>query len=230
VRQQSIVSRRGVLQEEPLESEIDQEKHPDHSENKESETKGPSFLIFKHIVPGPSPPERLYAIIEVPKGTQTKYELSKTTNLMVLNRVLHSSVIYPQDYGFVPGTLAEDGDPLDVLVLISHATFPGVLIEVKPIGVLIMEDEEGIDNKILSVSVNDPFYKDYDYIKEIPAHILAEIAEFFKTYKNLENPKYARVKEWKGPEHAFKIIEKNIQDFKDRYGDIAKVDPKAEID
>ena len=179
-------------------------------------------------MPGPSPPERLYAIIECPKGTQNKYELSKTTNLLVLNRVLHSSVIYPQDYGFVPGTLAEDGDPLDILVLINHATYPRTLIEVKPIGVLIMEDEEGIDNKILSVSVSDPFYSNYDYIKEIPAHILAEISEFFKTYKNLENPKYSHVKEWKGPEHAFKIIEKNIQDFKDKFGDIAKVDPKAE--
>ncbi len=187
----------------------------------------PTFLIWKHIRPGPNPPERLYAIIECPKGSQIKYELSKTTNLIILNRVLHSSVVYPHDYGFVPGTLAEDGDPLDILVLISHATTPRTLIEVKPIGVLVMEDEQGIDNKILSVSINDPHYSGYDYIKEIPKHVLDEIAEFFRTYKNLENPKYANVKDWLGPERAFRVIEKNIQDFKDKYGDVATVDPTA---
>ncbi|MEX2680852.1 MAG: inorganic diphosphatase [Candidatus Sigynarchaeota archaeon] len=189
----------------------------------------PDFLIWKHIKPGPNPPERLYAIIECPKGSQIKYELSKTTNLILLNRVLHSSVVYPHDYGFVPGTLAEDGDPLDILVLISHATAPRTLIVVKPIGVLVMEDEQGIDNKILSVSINDPHYSGYDYIKEIPKHVLDEIAEFFRTYKNLENPKYARVKEWLGPERAIRIIEKNIQDFKAKYGDIATVDPIANL-
>ncbi len=190
----------------------------------------PAFLIWKHIKPGPTPPERLYAIIECPKGSQIKYELSKTTNLIILNRVLHSSVVYPHDYGFVPGTLAEDGDPLDILVLISHATTPRTLIEVKPIGVLVMEDEQGIDNKILSVSIHDPHYSGYDAIKEIPKHVLEEISEFFRTYKNLENPKYSVVKDWLGPERALRIIEKNIQDFTDKYGDIATVDPAANVD
>ncbi len=188
----------------------------------------PSFLIWKHIMAGPRPPELLYAIIECPKGSQVKYELSKTTNLILLNRVLHSSVIYPHDYGFVPGTLAEDGDPLDIMVLISHPTYPRTLVECKPIGVLIMEDEEGIDNKILAVAVSDPTYCNYDYLKELPKHILDEIHEFFRTYKNLENPKYSRVKDWKGPELAYRIIEKNIQDFQNTYGNIATLDPNAQ--
>ncbi|HME53038.1 MAG TPA: inorganic diphosphatase [Candidatus Lokiarchaeia archaeon] len=190
----------------------------------------PPFIIWKHIMPGPNPPERLYAIIECPKGSQVKYELSKTTNLILLNRILHSSVIYPQDYGFIPGTLAEDGDPLDIMVLISHPTFPRTLVECKPVGVLIMEDEQGIDNKILAVAVHDPFFADYDTIDDIPRHVMAELHEFFRTYKNLENPKYSDVKEWKRPDEAYKIIEKNIADFQVKFGDIAHVDPMAGLD
>ena len=190
----------------------------------------PPFIIWKHIMPGPSPPERLYAIIECPKGSQVKYELSKTTNLILLNRILHSSVIYPQDYGFIPGTIAEDGDPLDIMVLISHQTFPRTLVECKPVGVLIMEDEQGIDNKILAVATRDPFFMDYTTIADIPRHVMAELHEFFRTYKNLENPKYSDVKDWKGPGEAYKIIEKNITDFQEKFGDIARVDPMAGLD
>ena len=190
----------------------------------------PPFIIWKHIKPGPDPPERLYAIIECPKGSQVKYELSKTTNLILLNRILHSSVIYPQDYGFIPGTLAEDGDPLDIMVLISHQTVPRTLVECKAIGVLIMEDEQGIDNKIMAVATRDPFFTEYTTIDEIPKHVMAELHEFFRTYKNLENPKYSDVKDWKGPDEAYKVIQKNIADFQEKYGDIARVDPMAGLD
>lgn len=195
------------------------------------EVKPPRFKIYQNIIPGPNPPERIYAIIEIPKGSQNKYELSKNTNLLLLNRVLHSSVIYPQDYGFIPGTLADDDDPLDVLVLISHPTYPRTLVECKPIGVLVMEDEKGIDYKILAVAMEDPSYNSgYDDVIQLPHHCLDEIKEFFRTYKNLENPKYSAVKEWRGREYAYNVIEESIKMFKKKYGDIAKIDPVAEVD
>jgi inorganic pyrophosphatase len=140
-------------------------------------------------------------------------------------------VIYPQDYGFIPGTLADDDDPLDILVLISHPTYPRTLVECKPIGVLVMEDEKGIDYKVLAVAVDDPSYNTgYDDVVQLPHHCLDEIKEFFRTYKNLENPKYSAVKEWRGRDYAYKVIEESIDAFKRKYGDIAKIDPIADPD
>lgn len=177
------------------------------------------------IAPGPETPKSVYAIIECPKGTQNKFEMSKTTNLLKLDRVLHSSVIYPQDYGFIPGTYADDGDPLDILVLITHPTYPLVCLEVKPIGVLLMEDQNGFDEKILAVSEYDPVYKHIDDIVQLPQHYMDEIQEFFRTYKNLEEQSYSEVREWKGRDYAHMVIDKAIQAFKDKFGDIATVDP-----
>ncbi len=142
-----------------------------------------------------------------------------------MDRVLHSSVMYPQDYGFIPGTMAPDGDALDILVMISNPTFPGTIIVSRPIGVLIMEDEKGIDEKILAVAVNDPFYDVFHTLEEIQRHVLDEISEFFRSYKNLEEPKYARVKEWQDREHAYDIIKRSIADFKKKFGDIAIIEP-----
>ena len=151
------------------------------------------LIYWKTIAPGPDPPTSIYAIIECPKGTQNKYEMSKNTNLLKLDRVLHSSVIYPQDYGFIPGTFADDADPLDILVLISHPTYPLTCIEVKPIGVMLMADQNGVDEKILAVSENDPVYKNFDDIVQLPGHYMEEIQEFFRTYKNLEEKSYSEV-------------------------------------
>jgi inorganic pyrophosphatase len=183
-------------------------------------------LYWKRIMPGPHPPDSVYAIIECPKGTQNKYEMSKNTNLIKLNRVLHSSVIFPEDYGFIPGTLAQDGDPLDIFVLINAPTVPLTLIECKPIGVLIMEDEAGIDNKILAVAHGDPIHQNAENIDEVPPHYLNEIQEFLRTYKNLENPKYSIVKDWKDREYAYSVIEDSINAFKEKYGDIANIIPE----
>lgn len=180
-----------------------------------------SFLFWKHIMPGRKPPEKVYALVECPKGTKNKYEISKNTNLAILDRVLHSSVIYPVDYGLIPGTYADDGDPLDILVLITNPTHPMTLLETRPIGVLLMEDEKGLDEKILAVATHDPYYTSLRDISEVPKHHLDEIREFFRTYKNLEEPKYADVKEWKNKEHAYQIISKAINDFKDKFGDVA---------
>ncbi|MHA2031346.1 MAG: inorganic diphosphatase [Candidatus Kariarchaeaceae archaeon] len=183
------------------------------------------MLLWKNIIPGPNPPETVFALIECPKGTRNKYELSKDANVILLDRVLHSSVVYPHDYGLIPGTFGDDGDPLDILVLISNPTHPLVLIETKPIGVLFMEDEKGLDEKILAIAINDPHFTGYNDINQLPKHYLDEIHEFFKTYKNLEEPKYAEVKEWKGKKSAFDVIEKGIQKFKFKFGDIANQIP-----
>ncbi|MEJ2248591.1 MAG: inorganic diphosphatase [Candidatus Lokiarchaeota archaeon] len=183
------------------------------------------MIYWKNVLPGPKPPEVVYAIIECPKGTQNKYEMSKRSNLIKLDRVLHSSVIYPEDYGFIPGTLAEDGDPLDILVLITHSTYPLTIIECKPIGALVMEDENGLDEKILSVASHDPFYNIYKDINHLPNHYLNEISEFFRTYKNLEEKSYAEVKEWKDKNFAYTIISKSIETFQSKYGDLEQTHP-----
>ncbi|MHA2099513.1 MAG: inorganic diphosphatase [Candidatus Kariarchaeaceae archaeon] len=185
-----------------------------------------SFLFWKNVSPGSNPPTIVNALIECPKGTKNKYEISKNTNLVLLDRVLHSSVIYPLDYGLIPGTYADDGDPLDILVLITNPTVPLTLLETRPIGVLIMEDEKGLDEKILAVAVDDPYYKNLNNIDDVPKHHLDEIQEFFRTYKNLEEPKYADVKEWKGKDEAFRIIESSIKTFKAKFGDVATQIPE----
>ncbi|MHA1819331.1 MAG: inorganic diphosphatase [Promethearchaeota archaeon] len=183
------------------------------------------MIFWKNIVPGPNPPEEVYAIIECPKGSKNKYEMSKTSNILKLDRVLHSSVVYPQDYGFIPGTLAKDHDPLDILVLIANPTVPLTITLCKPIGVLIMEDEHGIDEKILAVSSRDPHYNEFKDIVQLPKHYLDEIKEFFRTYKTLEETSYAEVKEWKGRDAAYLIIEEAISEFKKQFGDIATISP-----
>ncbi|UYP47305.1 Inorganic pyrophosphatase [Candidatus Lokiarchaeum ossiferum] len=177
------------------------------------------------ISPGSDVPKKVNAIIECPKGTQNKYEMSKTTNLLKLDRVLHSSVIYPQDYGFIPGTYADDGDPLDILVLITHPTYPLVCLEVRPIGVLLMEDQNGVDEKILAVPDMDPIYKTYEDIVQLPQHYIDEIQEFFRTYKNLEEHSYSEVRDWKGRDYAHMIISKSVEAFIKKFGDIAKIHP-----
>ncbi len=185
------------------------------------------MLYWKNIIPGPPElvPKIVYAIIECPKGTQNKYEISKTTNILVLDRVLHSSVIYPQDYGFIPGTYASDNDPLDILVITAHPTDPKTLVKCKPIGVLLMEDEKGLDEKILAVSNNDPHYREYEDIVQLPNHFLDEIQEFFRTYKSLEEESYAEVREWKGRDYAQIIIRESIERFKNKFGDISTLNP-----
>jgi inorganic pyrophosphatase len=131
-------------------------------------------------------PEIVSAIVEVPKGCRNKYEFDTKTNRIKLDRVLFSSVHYPADYGYADGTLAEDGDAVDILVLIDEPTFSGCLIEARPIGLLQMKDEKGIDNKVLAVPATDPVWKHVNDIHEIPPHLLTEIENFFLTYKKLE--------------------------------------------
>ena len=131
-------------------------------------------------------PHLVKVTVEVPKGCRNKYEFDHETQRIKRDRVLFSAVHYPADYGFIEGTLAEDGDEVDVLVLISEPTFSGCLVEARPVGVLQMKDEKGIDNKILAVPEKDPMWNHISDIHEIPPHLLAEIENFFQTYKKLE--------------------------------------------
>jgi len=139
-------------------------------------------------------------IVEVPKGSRNKYEYDHDSGRIKLNRVLYSAVYYPAEYGFIEGTLSEDGDEVDTLVLLEEPTFSGCLLDAKPIGMLLMRDDKGLDNKVISVAIHDPRW-DYVYdIDDVPPHLLNEIENFFMTYKRLEE----RVVTSKGWENAKK--------------------------
>ncbi|HQR39705.1 MAG TPA: inorganic diphosphatase [Blastocatellia bacterium] len=135
---------------------------------------------------GENAPDVVNAVIEIPLGEVNKYEYDKKFHVFRLDRNLHSPVHYPGDYGFVPSTLAGDGDPLDVLVLVDTPSFSGCLIEVRPIGMLEMLDQGKTDEKILAVGLNNPRYRDVRNYSEIYPHMLREIQHFFATYKDLE--------------------------------------------
>ncbi len=141
-------------------------------------------------------PDVVSVIVEVPKGSKNKYEYDRERGRIKLDRVLFSAVHYPADYGYVEGTLAEDGDEVDILVLLDEPTFSGCLIQAKPIGLLLMEDEKGVDNKVLAVPVNDPRWSPFTDIDQLPPHLLVEIENFFLTYKKLE-AKEVRSRGWR---------------------------------
>lgn len=147
-------------------------------------------------------------IIEIPKGSRNKYEFDKKTGVIKFDRMLFSAVHYPSDYGFVPETLAQDGDPLDALVLVWEPTFPGCLIQARPIGLFKMWDEKGPDEKILCVPVQDPLWNHLTSLNEVPPHLLKEIEHFFKIYKDLEHKKTG-VEGWQDLPAALKIIEES---------------------
>lgn len=144
-------------------------------------------------------------VIEIPKGSKNKYELDKETGLLRLDRVLHSAVYYPADYGFIPRTYCDDGDPLDALVLSQEPVYPLTIVEARAIGVMRMRDEKGIDDKIVAVSVRDPAFVDYHDKAELPSHLLREVRRFFEDYKALEN-KQVIVEDMLGPSEAITII------------------------
>ncbi len=160
--------------------------------------------------------ESFYAVIEIPKGGKNKYELDKSTGMLKLDRVLYTSTHYPANYGFIPRTWAEDHDPLDVLVLCSESIQPMTLVKCKPIGVIQMSDQGELDEKIIAVCSNDPFYNDYDDISELPVHIDNEMRHFFEVYKTLEN-KDTSVQLIEGKKKAEEVISKAIQSYKDRF-------------
>ncbi len=154
----------------------------------------------------------LEVMIEIPKGSRNKYEYDKKRKVIKFDRMLFSAVHYPSDYGFIPDTLALDGDPLDALVLVSEPTFPGCLIDTKPIGLFKMWDEKGPDEKILCVPLGDPLWNHIDGLSGVPPHLLKEIEHFFKIYKDLEKKKTG-VEGWDDVDEAKKIIKESYQRF-----------------
>jgi inorganic pyrophosphatase len=147
------------------------------------------------------------ALIEIPAGSQNKYEFDKERGLLRLDRVLYSPVHYPTDYGYIPETLEEDGDPIDILVMITNPTVPGCVVDCRVVGVLSMEDDKGVDNKLLGVPVKDPRFRQVHDLEDVPPHILREIEHFFQTYKDLEG-KSVNIKGWFGTEEAARVLDK----------------------
>ncbi|HEY4239312.1 MAG TPA: inorganic diphosphatase [Kofleriaceae bacterium] len=147
----------------------------------------------------------LPAIIEIPRGSHLKYEVDKPTGLLRLDRVLYSAVFYPANYGFIPRTLGEDGDPLDILVLMQEPVAPLTLLRARPLGGMQMSDDKGGDDKIVAVCVDDPAFEPYKTIESLPPHILKELDRFFRDYKTLEG-KRSDVGDLYGQPHAMEII------------------------
>ena len=165
-------------------------------------------------------PEEFSAVIEIPKGSRCKYELDKTTGLIHLDRVLYTATHYPANYGFIPRTFADDGDPLDVLVICSEAVYPMTLITAQPIGVMRMLDNGAMDDKIIAVPVGDPNYSHYQSIDELPSHIFDEMMHFFSVYKQLES-KQTEVTSLFSKAEAEKIIAEAMECYERTYGNRA---------
>ena len=176
------------------------------------------MLNLWHDLPcGQHPPEIVTAVIEIPSGSRNKYELDKTSGMLKLDRVLFSAVHYPGDYGFIPRTLHEDNDPLDVLVMVKEQTFPGCQIDVRPLGVLKMLDRGEPDDKILSVPVHDPYQQEFFDIADIPQHMLKEVEHFFHTYKDLEG-KRVEITGWGKSDEAMRVISESMSRYDVTYG------------
>lgn len=156
------------------------------------------------------------SVIEISKGGSNKYELDKETGVLKLDRVLYTATHYPANYGFIPRTLADDNDPLDVLVLCQEQIIPLTLVESYPIGILNMIDNNEKDEKIIAIAKKDPFLNQYRDISELPTHIFEEIRHFFAVYKQLED-KQTVVEEILGREEAEKVIEKCLQNYKEKF-------------
>lgn len=173
--------------------------------------------------PGADAPEIVRMIVEIPQHSANKYEYDGNLGVFRLDRALYSPLHYPGDYGFIPGTLADDRDPLDVLVLVQQPSFPGVMIEVRPVGVLNMQDGDEKDQKILSVPTRNPRYDQIHTMDQIFSHVRREIEHFFSIYKELEG-KVTTMEGWGGPREARKAITESRQ----RYLDAHRVDTPVE--
>jgi len=168
-----------------------------------------------NIPPGKNPPEDIYVLVEIPLGSNIKYELDKESGMIFVDRVLFTSMVFPFNYGFVPKTLEEDGDPVDVVLLSYDSVAPGSVVRARPIGLLEMEDENGPDSKIIAVpheKIDNRFAKIKD-INDVDDAVRERIKHFFEHYKELEKGKWVKVRNWKGREAALEAIQKAI----DRY-------------
>ena len=172
--------------------------------------------VWHSISPKRISPTDFIAVVEISKGSKKKYELDKETGLIILDRVLFSSTHYPANYGFIPRTFSDDGDPLDCLILCSEELDPLVEVRCYPIGVIKMLDQGKLDEKIIAIPFADPNYNAYKDIKDLPPHIFQEMQHFFSVYKTLEG-KTTMVDEAQGKDEAIKTIEYCINLYKDTY-------------
>lgn len=173
--------------------------------------------LWHDIRPGRMQPEDFLAVIEIEKGSKNKYEMDKETGALRLDRILYTSTHYPANYGFIPRSYAEDGDPLDVLVLCSEAIRPMSLVRVYPIGYITMLDSGKRDDKILAIPFGDPVYNSYKELEDLPQHIHQEMQHFFSVYKNLEPDKEAAVDNVHGRAEAVEVIRRAFSDYVDKF-------------
>jgi inorganic pyrophosphatase len=171
-------------------------------------------MDISRISIGRNVPYDINVIIEIPQGGEpVKYELDKDSGAMFVDRFLHTAMFYPANYGFIPHTLSEDGDPVDCMVVGPTPVIPGAVVRSRPIGALLMEDEKGVDEKILAVPVDDlhPFYRRVASYRELPEILLEQISHFFSHYKDLEKGKWAKVLGWAEPGEAADLILAGIE-------------------
>jgi inorganic pyrophosphatase len=161
--------------------------------------------------------EHFPAVIEIPRGSKLKYELDKRTGMLMLDRVLYSSVHYPANYGFVPQSHAGDGDPLDVLVLMQEPLTPLCIVRARAIGGFVMRDDKGIDDKIVAVAVDDPSFAHYTEANQLPPHVLLELRRFFQDYKALEG-KFSEVDELYDRKRALEVIRESLSAYRSQSG------------
>src|SRR5688572_25986635 len=171
---------------------------------------------------GKQSPVIVYALIEIPEGSRTKYEIDKPTGLLKLDRVIYSSFHYPVNYGFIPKTLGEDGDPLDILVLCSESIQPLCLVEALVIGNMQMTDNGETDDKIIAVAAKDPGVNHLKNVKELPAHFFSVLKNYFEQYKVLENKK-VQIDEFQDKETAYTVIQSAIELYKTRFPENAQI-------
>jgi inorganic pyrophosphatase len=174
-------------------------------------------MDLTQIPVGVEPPWDIHAVIEIPQGgIPVKYELEKKSGALFVDRFLHTSMYYPGNYGFIPQTLAEDGDPCDIVVVGQVPVVPGAVIRCRPIGALIMRDEAGGDEKIVAVPVDKlhPFYSGVRSYKDLPPILIDQIAHFFQHYKDLEKGKWVTIVKWEGPEGAARLIRDGISQYR----------------
>lgn len=172
----------------------------------------PMANLWRELPPGPDVPRVIYVVVEIPKRSRNKYEYDEQGGFIKLDRVLYSSLHYPGDYGFIPRTLHEDGDPLDVLVMTNEPTFSGCVIEARPLGVFHLLDRGRIDDKILAVPHTDPLFNDYRSLEDVPTHFLEEVSHFFSVYKDLEQVE-VKALGWEGLDRAYQEIDRAIQTY-----------------
>ena len=172
-----------------------------------------------HDIPiGDSAPKEFTAVVEIPKGSKVKYELDKPSGLLRVDRVLYSSVVYPANYGFIPQTLGDDDDPLDVLVLMQEPVVPLSILRVRPIGMMTMVDHGQNDEKIICIHLDDPEFRSYVAIQQLPPHRLTELRRFFEDYKKLEAKEVA-VHDFFGPVEAVETVGNAMASYHRRYGE-----------